>query len=137
TLHMVCGDLIEYLKPDYLKMLETHLLIKTLQWAFTGIHLLMLLLMSPPDLWATTSPPKDKQVMGIMAKMEAAYAHITEYQTETEVSEYRDGQASETKRFRYTFMKPNHLRIDMESPKSGMILVYPDDDGKVFVKPGG
>ena len=90
-----------------------------------------------PDLEAGISPSKGEPAAGIIVKMEAAYAQVGEYQTETEVSEYRGGQVVETKRFLYTFRKPNHVRIDMESPYPGMILVYPDEDGKVFVKPGG
>ena len=43
----------------------------------------------------------------------------------------------ETKRFLYTFKKPDHIRIDMESPYAGMVLIYPGEDGKVTVKPGG
>ncbi len=56
---------------------------------------------------------------------------------ETEVKVYHEGQVAETKRFLYTFKKPNHIRIDMKSPYAGMILVYPGDDGKVTVKPVG
>jgi hypothetical protein len=41
------------------------------------------------------------------------------------------------KRFLYTFKKPYQLRIDMESPHPGTVLVYPDKNGKVIVKPGG
>jgi hypothetical protein len=47
------------------------------------------------------------------------------------------GQVVETERFLYTFRKPDHIRIDMESPYAGMVLVYPGEDGKVTVKPGG
>jgi hypothetical protein len=68
--------------------------------------------------------------------MEEAYAQIEQYQAETEVSEYRDGRVVETKRFGYSFKKPHQLRIDMESPYPGLILVYPDENGKVAVKFG-
>jgi len=75
--------------------------------------------------------------MDIVAKMEAVYAGVKAYQTETEVSEYREGRVAATKRFLYTFKKPDHLRIDMKSPYRGMVLVYPDENGKVAVQPGG
>jgi len=75
--------------------------------------------------------------MDIITKMETSYAKVEENQAEIKVSEYRDGQIIEMKRFLYTFKKPYHLRIDMESPHPGTVLVYPDKNGKVTVKPGG
>ena len=96
----------------------------------------MVLLLTPtPE--ATSPPPEGDRVMGLIARMEAAYAVVPAYQTEMEVSEYREGRVVETKRFLYTFKKPDHMRIDMKSPNPGMILVYPDKGGKVGIKPGG
>ncbi len=46
-------------------------------------------------------------------------------------------RSAETERFLYTYRKPDHIRIDMESPYAGMVLIYPGEDGKVTVKPGG
>ena len=105
--------------------------------ALPGIAFLVLVALSPTDLRAGPSPQAEEQAMAVIARMEAAYGRVEGYRTETEVREYRDGRVVETKRFRYTFKKPNHLRIDMESPDRGMILVYPDREGKVFVKPAG
>jgi outer membrane lipoprotein-sorting protein len=110
---------------------------RTCKRTFPGIFLLIMALLFTPTPGAGLPPPKGDRVMGLIARMEAAYAQVKEYQTEMEVSEYREGKAVETKRFLYTFRKPDHLRIDMKSPYPGMILVYPDKDGKVFVKPGG
>jgi outer membrane lipoprotein-sorting protein len=88
-------------------------------------------------LWAAPSSPKGEVAADIIAKMEGAYAAVKEYQTETEVNEYREGRVVETKRFLYTFRKPDQVRIDMKSPYPGMILVYPDEDGKVYVRLSG
>jgi len=104
---------------------------------FPGILLLIMVLLFIPATGAGLPPPKGDRVMGLIARMEAAYAQVKEYQTEMEVSEFRDGQVVETKRFLYTFRKPDKLRIDMKSPYPGMILIYPDKDGKVFIKPAG
>ena len=99
--------------------------------------LLILAATSTPPLWAAPPLPDQEPVMGIVARMEAAYARVEAYRMETEISEYREGRLVAKKRFLYTFKKPNHVRIDMEFPYPGMILVYPDEDGKVAVKPGG
>jgi len=40
-------------------------------------------------------------------------------------------------KFLYTFKKPKWIRLDFESPHSGMVLVYPDKNGKVGVHPPG
>lgn len=101
------------------------------------ICLFVLLMSVTGDLQAGLSPPYGEQFMDIITKMETAYAKVEEYQAELKVSEYRHGQIIEMKRFRYTFKKPYHLRIDMESPHPGTVLVYPDKNGKVTVKPGG
>ena len=63
--------------------------------------------------------------MDIITKMETAYAKVEEYQAEIKVSEYGDGQIMQMKRFLYTFKKPYHLRIDMESPHPGTVLSIP------------
>lgn len=81
--------------------------------------------------------PHQSEGIGIIEKMNAAYAKVGDYQMKTEVKVYKDGQPPETEKFLYTFKKPNHIRIDMESPYPGMVLVYPDKDGKVSVRPGG
>lgn len=103
----------------------------------TAILLLILATSLAPDLRAGPSPPKGEEVAEIIERMEAAYARLQGYRTETEVSEYRDGRVVETRRFLYSFRKPDRVRIEMKSPYPGMVLVYPDEDGKVSVRPGG
>jgi hypothetical protein len=77
------------------------------------------------------------QASDILAQMRAAYAQVESYQTTTEVTVYRAGRVTETQRFLYTFEKPNKIRIAFETPHSGMVLTYPDKNGKVKVEPGG
>ena len=101
------------------------------------VSLLLRLLLFTPTLATSLSAPTQEEVASIMRKMETAYGRAEDYQTETEVRVYRDGQVAEARRFRYTFKKPNHIRLDFETPYPGMILVYPDEDGKAVVKPGG
>jgi outer membrane lipoprotein-sorting protein len=95
-----------------------------------------LFFLSCADQSAGGASPTVSQPQEIMAKMATAYGQIGSYRTVTEISEYRDGQVVETRRFRYSFKKPERLRIDMESPYAGMTLVYPDENGKVAVKFG-
>ena len=77
------------------------------------------------------------QIPALITRMEARYALVERYQTETTVRLYRDGQLAKTQRFLYTFSKPNHVRAELRSPHPGTVLVYPDATGKVLVKPGG
>ncbi len=90
-----------------------------------------------PDLRGDFSSSDKEGVKYIIGKMEAAYARVETYRTETEVTEYRSGNITRTERFLYSFKKPDHVRIDMHSPHPGWIIVYPDEEGKVSVKPGG
>jgi outer membrane lipoprotein-sorting protein len=91
-----------------------------------------LLLFSPADLQAAPLSPDE-----IVTRMRTAYEKVTAYRTEVETSEYRGGRIDVTRRFLFSFRKPNRMRIDMETPHPGMRLVYPDRDGRVFVQFGG
>ena len=73
----------------------------------------------------------------MISRMQAAYDRVRSYRVETEVTTYRHGRVAERQRFTYTFEKPDRLRIDMKSPHPGMVLIYPDRQGKVFVRFGG
>ena len=104
---------------------------------FLGTYLLFCLALLVPQLKASPPQPSGEEVAEIIGKMKAAVATVKDYQTETVVREYREGRLVDTKRFLYTFKKPNHIRIDFETPHPGMVLVYPDEGGKVVVEPFG
>jgi len=99
--------------------------------------LLLALLVVAPEARGESPAPKQAEIAAILARLDAAYAKVDSYQTAMEVREYRKGKYQESKRFLYTFRKPNQLRIDMQSPQPGTILVYPDRGGKVTLRPGG
>jgi len=84
---------------------------------------------------ASAEVPSDASI--ILKKMEAAYAEVNDYQTNVEVRTYKTEGSFETQKFLYTFKKPQWIRLDLESPYSGTILVYPDKGGKVVIRPGG
>ncbi len=69
----------------------------------------------------------------ILKKMEGAYSAVNDYQANMETTTYQESGSSQTKKFLYTFKKPKRIRLDFESPDKGMILVYPDKNGKVAV----
>lgn len=72
---------------------------------------------------------------GLLKKMEAAYVGIVDYQTRLEIKDRgRDGSLR-IKKVLYTFKKPQWIRLDFESPHPGMVLVYPDRNGKAVVRP--
>ncbi len=73
----------------------------------------------------------------VVKKMQAAYETVTDYRANVEVKHYKKDGTFETEKFRYTFKKPTWIRLDFESPHPGMVLVYPDSNGKVAVQPGG
>ncbi len=103
----------------------------------TWTFLVFALILAASGIRAGAASAADSQAAGILAKMEAAYAKVDSYQAEMEVRDYRKGSYLESKRFHYTFRKPNQLRIDMHSPQPGTVLIYPDRGGKVALRPGG
>ncbi len=109
---------------------------RTSPWSFLPLLLVFLVMAFGSDVPADSTIPSE-QAMAAVDRMKADYARVAQYQTEMEVTEYRDGKVTEKRRFLYTFRKPDRIRVDMESPYHGMVLIYPDRDGKVFVKPAG
>ena len=73
----------------------------------------------------------------LLRKMQSAYARVTDYQANVEVRTVQLNGSVATKKFLYTFKKPDRIRLDFESPHSGMILLYPDKKGKVVIYPSG
>lgn len=69
--------------------------------------------------------------------MEAAFEGVIDYQANLEVREFKEDGTFETKRMRYSFKKPNHIRVDFLSPYAGAVAVYPHDEGKVLLRPPG
>ena len=67
--------------------------------------------------------------------MEAAWAKVEDYRTRVEVRSFGSDGSARVQKFLYTFKKPKWVRLDMETPYPGMVLVYPDESGKVSVRP--
>jgi outer membrane lipoprotein-sorting protein len=106
-----------------------------MKWGRAGLAGLILLAAVAAE--AGPVPREAAEAAGIVARMTTAYEKVAGYQTATETSEYRDDRIVATRRFRYSFHKPDRLRIDMETPHPGMRIVYPDEKGQVFVHFGG
>ncbi len=83
------------------------------------------------------SPEVQLDADSILKRMDSAYAAVKDYRTEVEVKIYEGRESFDAEKFLYTFRKPNGIRLDFESPHSGMVIVYPDKSGKVSVRPGG
>jgi outer membrane lipoprotein-sorting protein len=92
------------------------------------ILILVCLMPSCPYAWSSS----DTEIL--LKKMETAYDEVNDYQANVEVRAYRRDGSFETEKFLYTFQKPKWIRLDFESPYSGMILVYPDKNGKVVLR---
>ncbi len=85
--------------------------------------------------YASAETPLDADTL--LKKMERAYANVNDYKARVEVRTVKSDGSSEAEKFLYTFKKPKWIRLDFESPHAGMILVYPDKNGKVAVRPSG
>jgi outer membrane lipoprotein-sorting protein len=73
----------------------------------------------------------------VIQRMKTAYAAVQDYESFVEVVKAgRNGSVTDEK-FRYTFKKPNRIRLDFETPYRGTVMIYPDKDGKVVVRPWG
>jgi outer membrane lipoprotein-sorting protein len=73
----------------------------------------------------------------IVGNMEAAYASVRDYRATVEIKTFAADGSFSGEKFLYTFKKPNLIRLDFEAPHPGMIMIYPDENMKVAVKPSG
>jgi outer membrane lipoprotein-sorting protein len=83
------------------------------------------------------SEEASQETWTILKRMEDAYALVKDYRAKMEVRTYRENGSFETDRFVYTFKKPKSIRLDFETPHPGMVLIYPDKDGKAVIRPSG
>lgn len=72
-----------------------------------------------------------------VANMQAAWAQVSDYRVRMVIRTYGLDGSSGVQIFYYTFKKPNRIRLDFIEPHQGMILIFPDKEGKVFVRPAG
>ncbi len=82
--------------------------------------------------WGSSEPAPSST--GLMEHMRAAYARIEEYQVDMEVRTLEKGDSYDTEKFVYSFKRPDHVRLDLAVPHTGMVVIYPDREGKVLVK---
>ncbi len=81
------------------------------------------------DLLASNSSDTE----AVIQKMESAYSAVHDYQAQMEIRTYQTDGSFAKKKFLYTFKKPKKIRLDFESPYPGLIVIYPDKNGKVEV----
>jgi len=89
------------------------------------------------DAEPAPSAASQENLATILKKMEAAYDKIKDYRTEVETVVFEKDGSFKTEKSVYTFKKPKWIRLDLVSPHPGMIMVYPDRNGKVLVRPRG
>ncbi|MBI4218045.1 MAG: hypothetical protein HY610_02895 [Elusimicrobia bacterium] len=71
----------------------------------------------------------------ICQKMRAAWEKVESYQCAYQATTYQEGKVTKT-RMRYTFQKPDKVRMDIGEPRKGAALLYnPKKSSKVKVRP--
>jgi outer membrane lipoprotein-sorting protein len=73
----------------------------------------------------------------VLGSVESAYEAVKDYRVHVQVVLAAGNAGPRTEEFIYTFRKPNQVRIDFKTPQPGTILVFPDKEGKVLVRPWG
>jgi outer membrane lipoprotein-sorting protein len=73
----------------------------------------------------------------LLTQMKEAWSQVKDYKATVEVRTRKAGGLFEVRKFLYTFKKPGCIRLDFESPHRGMILIFPDEEGKVLLRPSG
>ncbi len=99
--------------------------------AFLAAPILLFACFMPSHAFARM--PLDTETL--LKKIEATYAEVKDYQAEIEDRTYNRDGSFQIKQFLYTFKEPGWIRLDFETPYSGMVLVYPDKNGEVVIRP--
>jgi len=70
----------------------------------------------------------------LIERMRESYSMVEDYQTLVTVRDFREKRSVALRRFLYSFRKPKRVRMDLETPHRGAVLIYPDKKGKVLVR---
>ena len=73
----------------------------------------------------------------IIRNTEAAWTKVEDYRMRVEVTTFAKDGSTSIEKFIYSFKKPGSIRLDFQEPHPGMTVIYPDKDGKAFVRPSG
>ena len=71
----------------------------------------------------------------ILQKMQESYAEVKDYRTDVLVRHHEEGGSVSVLRFKYTFKKPEMIRLDFQSPHKGLVIIYSEQNGKAVVRP--
>lgn len=73
----------------------------------------------------------------LLKRMESAYEAVKDYRVLVQMDFTVQNVGLRTEEFIYNFKKPKKVRIDFQTPQPGTILIFPDKEGKVLVRPWG
>ena len=93
---------------------------------------ILLTLLSIPAIAAGHADAK-----AVLKRMESAYEAVKDYRVLVHVVLAAEDAGKRTEEFIYTFKKPGQVRVDFQIPQPGTILIFPDEEGKVLVRPWG
>lgn len=80
---------------------------------------------------------EDVDAQALLMRMESAYETVKDYRVQVQVILAAENAGRRTEEFMYTFKKPGLIRMDFQSPQPGTIVIFPDEEGKVWVRPWG
>ena len=90
-----------------------------------------------PLLWIPASAAQDGDAQALLARMESAYQTVKDYRMQVQLILASENAGQRKEEFIYTFKKPGRVRMDFQSPQPGTRVIFPDEEGKVWVRPWG
>jgi outer membrane lipoprotein-sorting protein len=86
---------------------------------------------------AAADAPTPMNARELIERMETAYKEVSDYQTRLVITGFgKDSSFTSLQKLLYTFKKPDKIRLDFETPHRGMTVIYPDREGRVWIRPG-
>jgi len=90
-----------------------------------------------PLLWIPANAAQDADAQALLVRMESAYQTVKDYRMQVQLILASENAGQRIEEFIYTFKKPGRVRMDFQSPQPGTMVIFPDEEGKVWVRPWG
>jgi outer membrane lipoprotein-sorting protein len=75
------------------------------------------------------------RILAVAQNMEAAFKKLVDYSCEVEQIFYQDGVENQRYLFKFYFKKEKKIRVDFSRPRSGLTILYKDEDKEATVMP--
>lgn len=110
-------------------------IVRMIRYMLCPSTIVFLILFALLSISANAADYSDPQAL--LKRVQSSYEAVKDYRVLVQVVIAAENAGWRKEEFIYTFKKPRQVRIDFRIPQSGTTLIFPDEEGKVLVRPWG